>query len=126
VGLATAEHANAKMKVVLTGASGFLGNACLKLLFERGHTVLALSRRPEKQDQRPGVSWVCADLNDPASYRPALVEFQPEAVLHLAWEGIPDFSLQNSLRNLENGALFAGFAIEQGCRHLVVSGSCWE
>ena len=114
------------MKVALTGASGFLGAPCLKILSEKGHKVLALSRSLEKQKLLPGVVWFCADLNVPESYRGAVSGFQPEAVLHLAWEGIPDFSLQNSLRNLESGALFAGFALEQGCRHLVVSGSCWE
>jgi nucleoside-diphosphate-sugar epimerase len=117
------------MKLVLTGASGFLGAPCLKRLLERGHHVLTLSRRPKQRDPKTGsggVEWLYADLNDPSSYRDALAAFQPEAALHLAWEGIPDFSLQNSLRNLQNGALFAATALELGCRHLVTSGSCWE
>ena len=117
------------MKLVLTGASGFLGAPCLKLLLERGHHVLALSRKPPQSGpgaRLSGVAWLHADLNAPSSYRDALAAFQPEAALHLAWEGIPDFSLPNCLRNLQSGTLFAAAALELGCRHLVLSGSCWE
>jgi nucleoside-diphosphate-sugar epimerase len=44
----------------------------------------------------------------------------------LAWEGIPDYSLETSLRNLRSGALLGQILFDAGCRHLAVSGSCWE
>lgn len=36
------------MKIVLIGATGFVGSAVLKELLERGHEVTAVSRHPEK------------------------------------------------------------------------------
>ena len=114
------------MKVVVTGATGFLGEPCLELLSERGHEVLAVSRQVAPASLKPGVRWCRADLGALETYRGALAEFQPEAALHLAWEGIPDFSLQKCLSNLQSGVVFGNAALEAGCRHLVVAGSCWE
>jgi nucleoside-diphosphate-sugar epimerase len=73
-----------------------------------------------------GVRWCRGDVGAPEAYRGTLAEFQPEAALHLAWEGIPDFSLQKCMANLHSGVLFGNAVLEAGCRHLVVAGSCWE
>jgi nucleoside-diphosphate-sugar epimerase len=70
--------------------------------------------------------WLAADLNNVASYDVALLEFRPDAAVHLAWEGIPNYTFNNSLRNMTAGAQFAAQAFAAGCRRLVVGGSCWE
>jgi nucleoside-diphosphate-sugar epimerase len=114
------------MRIVLTGASGFLGRPCLGLLVNRGHEVFALSRGPRPAGITGPVKWHVADLNAVDSYAAAIKAFAPQAALHLAWEGIPDYGLETSLRNLRNGALLGQLLFEAGCRHLAVSGSCWE
>ena len=81
------------MRVLLTGATGFLGRAALKALTNRGHEVLALSRQPAPMHLPAQVRWLKSDLNQPDSYRTAVTEFSPQSALHLAWEGIPDFGL---------------------------------
>jgi hypothetical protein len=40
------------MKVLITGATGFVGKALAKALHEKGHEVSALSRNPEKAKER--------------------------------------------------------------------------
>ncbi len=114
------------MRVVLTGGSGFLGRPCLELLLQGGHEVLAISRGIPGEPAPGGLHWHSADLNLPSSYAAALEEFQPQAALHLAWEGIPDYSLANSLRNLQTGSMFTEALLKVGCKHVVASGSCWE
>jgi nucleoside-diphosphate-sugar epimerase len=114
------------MKVVLTGATGFVGKPCLELLLQRGHEVLVISRQDQSSIAKRGVHWCRGDLGVPETYGGALAKFQPEAALHLAWEGIPDFSLQKCMANLHAGVVFGNAALEAGCRHLVVAGSCWE
>jgi UDP-glucose 4-epimerase len=114
------------MKVVVSGGSGFLGRPCIETLLQRGHQVLCLSRSPSPNPEVDGLRWHLADLNSPSSYRSAIETFQPQAALHLAWEGIPDYSLENSLRNIQSGALFSEVLLQTGCTRLVVSGSCWE
>ena len=114
------------MRVILTGATGFLGLPALGILTDRGHDVLVLSRHPAPNGLARRVRWHESDLNSPESYRTAVEGFSPEAALHLAWEGIPDFGLPMCLRNLGSGVLLGEVLFRAGCRHLAVSGSCWE
>lgn len=53
------------MKVALIGASGFVGSAILNELIQRGHTVTAIVRNPEKVKQAENVTAVKANaLNE--------------------------------------------------------------
>ncbi|HEV7460934.1 MAG TPA: NAD(P)-dependent oxidoreductase [Solirubrobacteraceae bacterium] len=72
------------MKVLVTGASGFLGAAVCSALIERGHTVSALARRPGSAPD--GVEELKGDLADGEGLRTALAAARPEAVVHLAAE----------------------------------------
>jgi UDP-glucose 4-epimerase len=114
------------MRIVLTGGSGFIGGVCLRVAIRSGHEMLALSRRPSAALPDGTATWVAADLNDVSSYDAALAAFRPDAAIHLAWEGIPDYSLENSLRNVASGVRFAERAFAAGCRRFVAGGSCWE
>ena len=70
----------AKQTVALTGATGFLGGHTLDELIEAGHTVRALTRRP--QAERDGVEWIQGSLDDAGSLA-KLVE-GADIVMHLA------------------------------------------
>src|SRR2546421_2935131 len=73
-----------RVKVLVTGASGFLGSAVCAGLLERGHTVSALARRPGSVPD--GVEELEGDLTDGEGVRTALAAARPEAVVHLAAE----------------------------------------
>jgi len=51
--------------VALTGATGFVGTALLKLLIEYGHRVRALTRR--SRTERDGIAWIDGALDDHAA-----------------------------------------------------------
>lgn len=72
------------MRVLVTGASGFIGGVACATLRERGHDVLALVRRAGSEP--PGTTAVLADLTDAAGLREALAAAAPDAVLHCAAE----------------------------------------
>lgn len=55
------------MKVALLGATGFVGSALLKEALERGHTVTAIVRHPEKLEQRKGLVARAGDVYDTSS-----------------------------------------------------------
>jgi nucleoside-diphosphate-sugar epimerase len=67
------------VRVLVTGATGFLGSHILEQLLSAGHDVRALVRSPV---QRDGVDFVRGDVTDPASLRPAMEG--REAVIHSA------------------------------------------
>jgi nucleoside-diphosphate-sugar epimerase len=68
------------MKIALTGATGFVGQSLLPRLIASGHEVRALTRRPQKDDDR--VTWVNGDLMDPPSLR--TLTHGCDLVIHLA------------------------------------------
>lgn len=72
------------MRVLVTGASGFLGGVVCKELIGRGHDVYALVRR--EGSEPPGTSAVAGDLADAASLTHAVQSARPESVVHLAAE----------------------------------------
>jgi nucleoside-diphosphate-sugar epimerase len=72
------------MKVLVTGASGFVGRATCEELGRRGHDVVALVRRPGSEP--PGTQAQICDLNDAASLQEAVPSQRADAVIHLAAE----------------------------------------
>ena len=51
------------MKILILGATGFIGSAILTRLVAEGHAVTGLGRDPSKAKQRfPGARWITADL----------------------------------------------------------------
>lgn len=118
---------------LMTGATGFLGRAVIQALSQSPSRVqlLVLSRQaapPADWPQTLETEWVQADL---AHLTPdqlaAIVEFAPQGCLHLAWEGIPDYTFTNSLRNLNTALHFCEAILTQtACRRILVSGSCAE
>lgn len=68
------------MIIALTGATGFLGGHVLQCALEVGHSVRALTRKP--QTERDGVTWVPGALDNEASLL-ALCE-GADAVIHVA------------------------------------------
>ncbi|MGE0608047.1 MAG: NAD-dependent epimerase/dehydratase family protein [Pirellulales bacterium] len=72
------------MKVLVTGATGFVGSAVVRALKRHGHDVLALVRNSTKASNiaRQGVQAAVGDMRQPNSYEP-LVR-QVDAVIHAA------------------------------------------
>jgi predicted O-linked N-acetylglucosamine transferase (SPINDLY family)/nucleoside-diphosphate-sugar epimerase len=68
-------------RVLLTGASGFVGRNTIEPLLQRGYEVHAVGARPV--DSR--VRWYRANLLDPAMRRQLLGAVRPDALLHAAW-----------------------------------------
>jgi nucleoside-diphosphate-sugar epimerase len=72
------------MRVLVTGASGFLGGAVCAELVGRGHEVGALVRR--EGSEPPDTNPVAGDLTDAGSLSRAVEASAPECVVHLAAE----------------------------------------
>jgi nucleoside-diphosphate-sugar epimerase len=72
------------MKILVTGATGFIGTAIVKELKAQGHEVTALARKTSKIDglKNENIPIVYGDINDPESLKRA---FQgQQAVVHTA------------------------------------------
>lgn len=74
------------MRVFLTGATGFIGQALVDALLRRGWALTALVRRPESDEARAlaalGVRLAAGDVTDPASLRAPMTG--ADAIIHNA------------------------------------------
>lgn len=112
------------MKVLITGITGFIGNN-LRQHLPNGHEYSFLVR--SLKDPRPGEKIIQGDLNDLNAVKEQLAQIRPDVCVHLAWEGIPDYSYEISARNLKNGIdLFRFLVKECRCHKILAVGSCWE
>lgn len=75
-------------KVLLTGASGFIGRHCIKKLVARDYEVHAVSREAQLTDSRE-VYWHKADLLDLSCIPGLIADIRPTHLLHLAWHVAP-------------------------------------
>lgn len=75
-------------RVLVTGASGFIGRWCIEPLAQRGFEVHAVSSRPPAIPGRPAHWHQCNLLASGEAAR--LIEaVRPTHVLHLAWYAVP-------------------------------------
>jgi uncharacterized protein (TIGR01777 family) len=74
------------MKIVITGASGFIGTALSAELARQNHTLVLLSRNPPARPSGVGVAWLAWRPDAPGSWQSALDGI--DGVVNLAGESI--------------------------------------
>lgn len=114
-----------RARVLITGATGFIGKPLTEALIDANCEVLAITRK--EPASKTHIKWLEADLSNAESYRDTVAAFTPEVVIHLAWQGIPDYSFETSLGNLNQSLELLSFVLDlESCKKVIVSGSCWE
>jgi nucleoside-diphosphate-sugar epimerase len=74
------------MRVFVAGASGAIGSRLVPKLIERGHEVIGTFRSPGSAERvrALGAEPVALDLLDPRAVRVAVLEAEPDAIVHQA------------------------------------------
>jgi nucleoside-diphosphate-sugar epimerase len=115
------------MRLAVTGAGGFLGRHVLSALADRGRRAVAVVR--------PGASvpaWsaghavVHLDLRHPPNDAFERLG-SPDALLHLAWGGLPNYRSPHHLADeLPSQLGFLEGMLNSGLQALVITGTCFE
>ncbi|XHF32595.1 NAD(P)-dependent oxidoreductase [Pseudomonas chlororaphis] len=117
------------MKVMVTGATGFVGRHLVAALLARGCTVRAVARDAQKAADMPwikDVEFVSADIHAADLDVGALTE-GVDALAHLAWPGLPNYrALFHFEHNLMADYRFIKGAVEAGVKQALVTGTCFE
>ena len=115
-------------RILVTGASGFIGSRALKPLCRRGFDVHATARDIARIPVLPGVATHGADLRDEAAAARLLETVRPTHLLHFAWT-VEHGSFWSSHANLDwlatTLSLLRAFA-RAGGRRFVGAGTCAE
>lgn len=102
------------MRVLVTGASGFIGRYLLPALTERGHSVVATDLRlPGDPVASESVAWHPLDVSRPEEVYRLMLGTRPEAVIHLvSWLAAPCEA--NPLRGWEINFLSTQYLLDAG------------
>ena len=117
---------NSKQSVLITGSTGFIGRKLLPKLLADGHDVLAVTSNQNKVQSMFGIKSVDIHSYLNGFAKKTIQEFKPTTLLHLAWIGLPDYSIENNRSNLQMGMDFIDAAVTFGVERFIGSGSCWE
>jgi dTDP-6-deoxy-L-talose 4-dehydrogenase (NAD+) len=118
------------VRILLTGSTGFVGSAFLRLAVERGHEVAALVRPsrtlPTDVASARNIRWLRGTLAE--APWPEITSFAPEVCAHAAWISTPGVYLESpeNHRFVEWSLDFLRRALDAGTKHLVVLGTCIE
>jgi nucleoside-diphosphate-sugar epimerase len=116
-------------RVLVTGATGFIGARLCERAAELGAEVFGVSRRRRAVGPST-LHWECADLTDIAAVRALARRVEPDIVLHLASEVSGDRSADLVLPMLRSNLLAAVNVMlasrETSCDRVVLAGSMEE
>lgn len=116
-------------RLIVTGATGFIGGHVVSAALARGHEVVAVGRDAAKAEGAPWAGrarFVALDLHDPAE-DPSARLGAADALLHLAWPGLSNFRDPAHVEtHLPADLRFLRRMLEAGLPQLLVTGTCLE
>jgi nucleoside-diphosphate-sugar epimerase/predicted dehydrogenase len=108
----------ARPRILVTGASGFLGGRLVEVLSARGTPVRGATRLVARARQLPGVEWVQCDLAREDGWRSALCDV--ETVFHCAALcGAPGSLREYEEANVQGTLRLLGLAADAGVKNFI-------
>ena len=119
------------MKVLVTGATGFVGNNLIKNLMKYENIKIVATSRDCKKASKlnwfPMIRYISYDMNSKDKINLFDYFEEPDRMIHLAWEGLPNYEDSIHIKNnLPNNLRFIKNLISNGLKEISVTGTCFE
>jgi nucleoside-diphosphate-sugar epimerase len=119
------------MKVLVTGATGFVGSHLVHRLLQSGHRVVATASSAAKAvtcSWYNKVSFFEHKLEGGPMQANLFEQFQqPDLLIHLAWQGLPNYK---DVQHIENNVMphyfFIKNLVQHGLANVTITGTCLE
>ncbi len=117
-------------KVLVTGATGFLGYHIINSLLNRDIDVIATANdsieTAKSYQWYPLVKYIPFDILSDQNITAEDFD-NPDGIIHLAWYGLPNYNeTYHITKNEAYSKKFLNQLIESGLRSIAVSGTCFE
>ena len=118
-------------KILVTGATGFIGNYVISELLKSECEVIATSSNIEKASAAfwfTKVTYIPFNLKEfdnTVNYQEYFNK--PDAIIHLAWEGLPNYKAAFHIEeNLPRHYAFIKNLVQHGQQNITITGTCLE
>tara|TARA_Y100000590_G_C15666876_1_gene994819 strand:- start:278 stop:1144 length:867 start_codon:yes stop_codon:yes gene_type:complete len=112
------------MRIIITGGSGFIGKEIINFL--KSHELMIIGRKNQYFFKKKNISFVKSNLLKIDKQKNKIMKFNPEICIHLFYQGIPNYSLKNSILNYNLSLKFFKILKLTSCKKIICTGSCWE
>jgi nucleoside-diphosphate-sugar epimerase len=114
----------APLRVLISGAGGYIGRHVTRALLDQGNEVIAVGRVLDAARMDPRATLISTDIFDVTE--PFETFGRPDVCLHLAWESGFDHNSVTHMLNLSRHFRFLTELVDGGLRQLLVLGSMHE
>tara|TARA_R110002126_G_scaffold265852_6_gene408991 strand:- start:881 stop:1696 length:816 start_codon:yes stop_codon:yes gene_type:complete len=114
-------------KIVVTGASGFIGRHVVPLLLTRDYDIMVMGRNSDSFkafDWSKSVEFVQTDIHAAPN---SDIDLAGYGLMHLAWDGLPNYKDNfHFTQNLPHHFSFLQNLVQSGVEKMLVTGTCFE
>ena len=114
-------------KVIVSGATGFIGQHLIPILLKDGYEVLAISRNRKRAEFLPWFKDVKFIYYDFHSHQQITKVDGFRGLIHLAWQDLPNYNSSIHVKkNLPCSYRFIDSLIDKGVNQVLIAGTCFE
>lgn len=116
-----------KPQIIVTGATGFVGQHLIPLLLSNDYDVIAMGR---EENKAKAFNWYEKVEFISLDYHTTKNSFKPKqgaGLIHLAWHGLPNYKAKFHIEeNLPKNFEFVKELVESGVSKVLAVGTCFE